>query len=194
VIAWSDSVPHEARKRTYTLKRCPTAGRLFGIVTVDNLVGCYTHWYGGKTVPCQSPECKPCKEGVPKRWHSYVAAWNPKSNEEFLFECTGQGAEYFEHFRSISGTLKGCLFVSERLGSRHNGRVVITCKPADLSSIRLPDPLDVISVLSVIWQIPLTSIKGPDHGLLRQGLSIDSEISGVMNDPILEHERKRKRA
>jgi hypothetical protein len=193
VIKWCDQVPKEARKKTYTLKRCPTGGKLMGIVTVDNMVGCYTHWYGGKTLPCQSPDCKPCKEGVPKRWHSYVAAWNPKSNEEFLFECTGQGAEYFEHYRSIAGTMKGCLFIAERLGTKQNGRVVITTKPADLSSIRLPEPLNLISVLSVIWQIPTTSVLPPDVGLIRQGLAIDPDKAGVMNDPILEKERKRKK-
>ena len=183
MIKWSHSVPEEARKKSYTLKRCPTAGKLTGIVTVENLCGCYTHWYGGKTIPCQAPYCEPCKTGTPKRWHSYLAAWNAKTGEEFLFECTGQGAEYFESYRALTGTLKGCHFTAERLGTKKNGRVVITCRPANLNGLALPDPLMVPEVLSVIWQIPSTAVDPPVKGLKRGTLRVDANIVDSMNNP-----------
>lgn len=136
------------------LRRTPTSGKLVAIVTCDRLVGCPTHWFGNRTIPCEAPNCPACDKGHSWRWHGYLTAVNVKTNEHFLFEMTAQAAEPFTAYHEQHGTLRGCLFEADRLGHHHNGRVLIRCKPADLGQVHLPDPPDLVACLCHVWNVP----------------------------------------
>lgn len=136
------------------LRRTPSSGTLTATVTCDRLIGCPTHWYGQRTVPCQAPNCEACEKGHPWRWHGYLTAINAKTNEHFLFEMTAQASEPFTEYFKRHNTLRGCLFQASRLGHHHNGRVLVRCKPADLAQIQLPDPPDLVACLCHVWNVP----------------------------------------
>lgn len=151
--------PEDSSGPGLRLRRTPAPGKLTGIVTCRELIGCPTHFYRHRTVPCEPPDCEACKAGHPWRWHGYLSAIDCKTNEHFIFEMTAQAAETFTQYQARHDTLLGCLFEAARLGDRHNGRVLMRCKPADLTKINLPSAPDLMMCLCHIWNIPRPDLK-----------------------------------
>lgn len=137
------------------LIRTPTKNPLHAIVTSDNLVGCPTHFYHNRTVPCEEHGCEICKAGHSWRWHGYLSCVERLTNEHVLFEFTRQASEPFRAYRKKYDTLRGCLFQAVRGGQHYNSRVSIQVKPADLSCRELPDALDLVILLCHIWNVPV---------------------------------------
>ena len=163
---YSNTPPAEGRGPAFSLRRTPTQRPLSAVITCEDLMGCCTHFYGGRTVPCEAPDCEPCREQVPWRWHSYVSAIDLGTMEHFIFETTAQATDVFVAYRTRHGSLRGCHFQATRAHNRPNGRVQIRCKPADLQRTQLPAPPDITRVLSCLWNIakpdvPLRRRPGP---------------------------------
>jgi len=153
--SFSFEVPDKDSGPRLHLRRTPANGSLTAIVTCHRMIGCPTHWYGHRTIPCEPPDCPACKEGHSWRWHGYLTALNVNTNEHFLFEMTAQAADPFTKYFENHHTLRGCLFVAERLAHHHNGRVLIRYKTADLAQVKLPDPPDLIACICHIWNVPI---------------------------------------
>jgi len=151
--------PKDERGVALSLFRTPSFKPITGIITSHDLVGCYTHFYHGRTTPHEPENCQPCQDGLPYRWHAWVAAISKKPRTHFLFECTAQAAEAFVHYRKAHGTLRGCFFRSQRLTKQPNGRVRIETQQADLSDIVLPQEPDLTVALSIIWNIAAPAIE-----------------------------------
>jgi len=151
---FSNCPPSDERAYALPLARTPANGKLRGIITTNDLVGCATHWFGGRTVPCEDTECKACLEGVPWRWHSYVAAILSNTRLHVLLEFTAQATESLINYRTAHGTLRGCLIDCHRHRNRHNGRVIVATDTADLEIVKLPPEPNVIKALSIIWNLP----------------------------------------
>lgn len=151
---WTDKPPTTPRGPGLPLRRTPQAQKLQAIVTTDNLIGCPTHYFRSRTIPCEQPNCEPCNQGFSWRWHGYLAALDPCTHEHFLFEFTAQAADAFRAYRDRYGTLRGCLFQARRLSANRNGRVLIQTKPANLEHVHLPPEPDIKSALCHIWNIP----------------------------------------
>lgn len=156
---WSDNPPDEPRGPALPIRRTPAGRPLVAIVTSENLIGCYTHFYKGKTVPCEGTDCPAHQEGIPYRWHSYLSAVDQKDGLHIIFECTAQATESFTVYRDHHNTVRGCLFEAQRLNGRINGRVIIRCRPADLTSHRLPHGPDLTQCMAIIWSLPINSIE-----------------------------------
>jgi len=122
---FSNAPPETGHGQALRLIRTPAPGKLIAICTSPKLVGCPTHFWRMRTIPCEAPNCEACDNGVPWRWHGYVSAVNIKSNEHFIFECTAQAAETFTQFTERHGSLLGCTFEATRLGDHANGRVLL---------------------------------------------------------------------
>lgn len=159
---WSNVVPAVDKHLAFTLRRTPSDHPLDAIVTSEDMVGCYTHFWGHRTVPCETPDCPACAAGMPFRWHCYMAAIDPKTREHFLFECTASAAKYFEQHRAAHGTLRGCFFRAMRPKRGRNSKVEILTKPADLTKIQLPPAPNVIQAMCVIWQIPTSATSSTE--------------------------------
>src|SRR3972149_10012489 len=82
---WQDEIPKIDRSKSLDLERTPPKGRLIGIVTSETWNGCFTHYFAGRTNPCEKNECELCKKGVGKRWHGYLGVWQPKQRRHLLF-------------------------------------------------------------------------------------------------------------
>lgn len=167
-------LPKEDEKYAYTLVRTPTDGTIAAVITSDDLLGCYTHWYGGHTVPCERPTpdqeaagieniCRACADQSPARFHAYLSAFALKTGTHFLFECTLKAAAAFESYRDSYGTLRGCYFTATRPKRRKNSGISVIVKPADLSKIKIPPGLDIPKALAVIWQLPGAAVATPTH-------------------------------
>lgn len=155
---FSNAPPEDPRGFALPLVRCPTGQGLQGIVTSLDLIGCATHFFGGRTVPHERDNCEPCKNGHTWRWHSWLAAYSPRQHDCFLFESTARATQVFVKYREAHGTLRGCQFRAQRRTGARNSRVYLECQPAHLEGLVLPEPPDLLKCLSFIWNIPLPSI------------------------------------
>lgn len=150
---FTNAPPTDDHRHALPIRRTPTNGRLEAVITSEDLIGCDTHYYGGRTIPCERPDCEPCNKGVPFRWHAYVSAMDARTRLHFIFEVTAQAAEILIEYRNAHGTLRGCLFEAQRLHHRPNGRVLLRAKPAAIEQMRLHQPADLIRCLCTIWSL-----------------------------------------
>jgi len=146
--------PDDLGRSGYRLLRTPPAHAMIGYVLSDTLVGCNTHWVNNRTQPCEAPDCDPCNSGIPWRWHGYLICSLERTQEVIIFEMTARASRAFAAYHERHGTTRGAHFKSERLNGRHNGRLLIQVKPADLAKIHLPKAPPIEKLLCHIWNIP----------------------------------------
>lgn len=158
--------PEEGNHHSLPLVRTPTNRPIAGIITSPDMVGTQTHFFHGRTIPCDSEECPACSEGLPWRWHAYCSLWSPATHRVVLFEMTAKCVEPLVTYRKAYGTLRGCHLMAKRATTSANSRVILQTKRADLENVSLPDGADLIKALSIIWNITLPSIS-PD-GILKE--------------------------
>jgi len=165
MINFEPSPPIGSTKSPYRLLRTPSKGTLHIWITSDTLLGCWTHYYGGRTVPCSGDACDACSAGSSMRWHGYLSAIDAKDSEPILFELTASAAEQALAYRAKHGTLRGCDCLASRVSPRPNARVRLRMKPLDLSNTDLPKPLTIIPALCHIWGVPATDAQvSPSRG------------------------------
>lgn len=158
---WTNEVPVSPEGPAFVLLRTPANKPITAIVTSEDLIGCYTHFYKGRTIPCHGVTCPAHKANIPYRWHAYFAAYRAADGVHFIFETTAQAAVTFVEYRDVNKSLRGCSFIATRMNKRPNARVIIRTKPADLRGILLPTAPDVQKCMSIIWDIP-TDPEKPD--------------------------------
>lgn len=156
---YTTDVPADPRGPSFPILRTPAYKPLIAIVTSEDLIGTFTHYFHGRTTPCDGDGCPACHDGLPYRWHAYQSAYNPENAMHFIFECTAQAAETFVQYRENGITLRGCKFQAIRLGGKPNGRVMIKTMTADLTQIALPKPPDLTKALAILWNLPDTDVE-----------------------------------
>jgi len=60
---FTHDVPADPRGPSFPIVRTPLGRPLIAIVTSPDLVGCYTHYYKGRTIPCEGSGCNLCLDG-----------------------------------------------------------------------------------------------------------------------------------
>jgi len=150
---WSHFPPADELRGNMQLVRTPRDGSLVGIVTSDDLIGTNTHFWGGRTTPCEPPSCPACDAGCPTRWHAYLSFLRLDIGTQQLLELTAQASIIFSRYVDAHDTLRGCHFKSYRTGTAKNSKIEVLTKPADLTKLILPDPPDILAVLAMIWRI-----------------------------------------
>lgn len=159
MLNFTNDPPKDSRGTSLPLTRCPTIKSITGIILSNDLVGTATHYYRGRTLPCDNETCPACDEGSPWRWHAYFALYGVTCHRTVLFECTAKACEPIKLYRKAYGTIRGCLMTAKRANASANSRVLIQTDKADLQKFTLPDAPDVIAALSIIWNIPIPAIQ-----------------------------------
>ena len=175
---FSSEPPRDPRGQSLELKRCPPGAVLPGLVTCHDVVGCPTHFWGGRTVPCEAVECEPCLAGIGWRWHGYVSAWHPTLKLHYLFEMTARCVEPLTEFRKVHPSLRGCQFLAQRPSGKPNGRVYLKTKSIDLTTITIPAPPDLTQLLAMIWNVPLPNISVADRTKDLECLRVNTKGNG----------------
>jgi len=175
---FSNSPPLNPRGHSLPLIRIGPAKPSLMVATSEDLIGCNTHFYGGRTVPCEEPSCKPCSEGHPFRWHAYIGVFDPSTCRQAILETTATAAVVLVEYRLTHGTLRGCMIRGQRANYSRNSRVILTCTPADQAKINLPKPPNLESILSIIWSIPTPAFRANGKG----GLSVSHETISATVD------------
>jgi len=150
---WDNQPPKDCQRAAFRLIRTPTAKPLQGYVISHELTGCPTHYIGNRTVPCESPNCQACENGVGWRWHGYLLVYLDTVSEIIIFEMTAISSRAFKEYYERYATLRGCAFKAERQNGRPNGRVLIQTKPGDMTRVNLPEDMDIRKLLCHIWNI-----------------------------------------
>lgn len=168
MLDWKSDPPPKAEGYGMRLLRTPAKSPLRGMITCDSLQGTPTHYFGGRTVPCQQKSCKACEHGVGWLWHGYLSMILPTTHEHVLLELTAQACEIVNDFHKKNSLLRGALITATRAGKLPNGRVLLQLNPGDLQGINLPDPPDVRKHMMHIWGIQdggkTTETYSPDRG------------------------------
>jgi hypothetical protein len=148
---FTDALPPKDQRPSLALVRVKPGKPIQAIVTATNFVGCETHYWHGRTAPCEQPNCEACDDGSPTRFHAYIASWNPATNRSFLLEITRAAADAFDGYRNTYGSLRGCRYSVHRASSNPNSRVIVELHPADEQRFAIPQPPNVIACLCTIW-------------------------------------------
>lgn len=156
---WTNDLPSSTKRLGFELRRTPADRPIRAIATSNDLHICWTHFWGGRTIPCEKPDCEACHAMSPSRAHCYLSAMDPATRDHFIFESTAGAAQPFADWIATYGTLRGCYFQAVRPKRRRNSKVEIICKPADLTKITLPAPPDIPIAMCTIWQIPGASVQ-----------------------------------
>ncbi len=182
---WSNTPPTDPRGQGLPLIRTPAHRSLKAIVTSHDLIGTDTHFWGGHTVPCESPDCDACNHGIAYRWHGYLSAYNPQDQLHFIFEMTAQAAQVFADYHTANKTLRCCQFEAWRWRHVRNGRVCIKAEHSATPSHALPKAPDLRKIMAIIWRLPIGNVT---DGHLRSGrpsLEVSRDGDGQSSDPTL---------
>jgi hypothetical protein len=167
---WRTELPPEGKNHGYDLRRTPTHGNLIGIISSDHLLVCDTHYWHGRTTPCErecnaegktidDSHCPACLEKAAWRTHVYVSVFDLRKREHFIFECTTNAAKTLQEYHDATGTLRGCILNACRPKQTPNAKVSILTNPADLSKCSLPQAPNIADALAIIWRLPSTAIE-----------------------------------
>lgn len=176
---FSTTPPPDPRGQALPIRRTPDGRPLVAVVTSPEMIGTNTHFYGGRTVPCEAPNCNACQDGLSWRWHGYLTAVDNKNGQHFLFEMTAQAAQAFVEYRKLYGTLRGCLFEASRTGARKNGRVFIRCKPNTNTALHLPECANLPTLLCNLWNVPAPAAAENGQQWGAPTLAIDADLAAA---------------
>ena len=168
---WSNSLPDRSDVKGYKLLRTPAAGTLHAIITCEKLQVCDTHYWHGRTLPCEritnatgglvnDAPCQPCREKIGWRTHVYVSCFDCKNLQHFIFECTAPAAQPLEEYLQAAKTLRGCILYATRPKGRPNAKVHIETGTSDPLKVKLPPAPDIQDALAVIWRLPRSTAIG----------------------------------
>jgi hypothetical protein len=172
MLELSNTPPDDPNGQPLPLRRTPNKSAIIGIVTARRLLGTFTHFYGGRTVPCTHEDCAACRDGTPYRWHAYISAIDLPKHLHYLFECTAAAADAFVKYAAEHETLRGCVFSAKRSSTRMNARVEIETRLYTGPDRDLPPEADVVTALARLWNIPITQILTPASRQTQRNLEI----------------------
>ena len=184
MLSWSTTPPKTTSDFGYRLVRTPAYKALHGIILADDLLGTFTHYAKGRTMPCPQKECEHCNEGKPYRWHAYVPVLCLPGKEKVLLEITALAAEQLKEYRSRFCSLRGLEILVLRPSKRPNGRITIQAKASGIPESELPKPPIVERILLHIWGLDDAALgdNGRQRGIPSR-LVKDASILDVVLNP-----------
>jgi hypothetical protein len=152
-INWSPTPPNDNDYCAIRLVRTPVGRAVTTVICSHTLIGCPTHYAGGRTQPCSGADCELCAKAFSARWHGYLHTCNPESASQNVLELTGAAAQQLLAQAPANGDLRGYNLTCGRTQKRANARVLITLAQQTVPDKFLPPPLDVQAYLQHVWAI-----------------------------------------
>lgn len=145
--------PESDTETTVEVRRVAPGRPIRGIVLSHDLAGRFTHWFGGRTVPCHDGECKACNESVERRWKGWLAIYNPDTRGICILEITPKTVPPIDEYFRAHRTLRGAQITASRIGKKDNGKVVATLCSGPIHNDDLPTCPQVEKVLLKMWGV-----------------------------------------
>lgn len=192
---WQSELPKRPDHFGFKLVRTPQTSPLTLVATSDQLLICDTHWFQGRTVPCErevnengetidASMCPACTQQIPWRTHCYLAAFNFRTREHVIFECTDIAAEPLAEYIKTQTTLRGCALTACRPKGGRNSKVQIICNTANLAKNPIPAAPDITRALSVIWRLPPPAVDEQPQKRAPNRIRTDAAALRVMREQV----------
>jgi len=160
----------------YQIIRTGPKGIKGPIVTSHDPLGLYTHWAGGRTLPCVKKACEHCEQNVSRRWYGFLMVYSIKQDRQYLFEYTASAASTVVQYWEKHRTLRGAAISGERQGGRPNGRLTLFLTPPKSEAEPLPKAPERVSLLSQMWSVPLSEFLEPQSATKKQAEEFIEQI------------------
>lgn len=150
---FSDRPAKEALPLGLPVVRAPQKGQHALTLLSDSVIGCWTHFYRGRTQPCLGDVCTICPQEITRRWHGWVVGYDPIRRSRCIVELTAGPALHLSTYRDERGSLRGCSLILQRKNGKLNGPVQagIAGPKGDISL--LPECPLLPPMLLRMWQI-----------------------------------------
>jgi len=150
-VVWTESPTTSSEGREWRVLRVPPKGIGGLIILSHEVVGTDTHYFGGRTVPHGKEQCNACDAGNQKRWHGYLAVWNPKAASKWILEITDAAGDTFKKMFAKRTTLRTLSFAGQRVPCKPNGTLIVRLTESDWASDGLPHAPDLRRMLMRMW-------------------------------------------
>jgi len=149
---WSSAAPDPREFATIRLIRVPTSGGVTGLITANEVIGCYTHWDTYRTQPCPGDGCPLCLDGQPKRWQGYLSLQSQTTQRQVVLQITALAAQQLHQEKVRYGYIRGLLAEFSRAAKRPNGRILVQCRQLPNAPTDLSEPVNIPKYMALIWQ------------------------------------------
>jgi hypothetical protein len=156
--AWSRRPPEGEAKRNYRITRAPAKGVLTLTILSHDLVGCYTHYVGGRTRMCPGNGCEVCAANTRPRWHGYLAAVDEAKGDRVIVELPATIADSVGKIFDQARTLKGTRLMLSRTSNRPNARVTAKYSAPISAEAEYPAVADIRPILERMWEVIGTTV------------------------------------
>lgn len=150
---FSEAPPEEAGPIGIRITRAPKSGKAVFTILSERLLGCWTHFFLGRTQPCVDDGCTICSPKAPRRWYGWLAGYDVAQRTKALVEVPPGVALGLKAYRLEVGNLRGHAIQLSRKNSKDNGPVVGRFAAGIYASEMLPPCPDVVSLLMRMWRI-----------------------------------------
>lgn len=137
-----------------------------GVITCSKPFECYTHFIGGRTLPCLEPECGACTAERPRRYEGFVSVvWIVGRKHEIVRMTRGAMLQ----LKSCSSTVddwRGMVCEFERKTTRNNGRLLCSPHEGWIEGARLPAKPEIEQHLLRVWRIDGIRVSDDERGYI----------------------------
>lgn len=164
---WDRRAPETEARGLWTVKRCPTKGRLVIQIWSHDLVATPTHYVANRTRPCTGTTCEVCNAGTRPRWHYYLAGMDTRTKERTILELTPNAAEVLIRNFDERRSLKGCYVALERATPKPNGRIIARVGPPQPNDVETPKAPDVRPIMERVWEVTGSNVTPTRDDLIK---------------------------
>jgi len=174
-VNWTNKPRSEDLPQPWKILRCSKSGSPRCMILADDVLGCYVHYWGGRTRPCLRVGCEPCDKGQAPRWRGYLPVITATTHLTRLLEVTGNCYPEIERWLGEKGSLRGLVIELQRKGKVANGELLCTLREATGFASSLPSSPDVAPLLAKLWRLT--------HLALPTEFAADTERTGQTRIP-----------
>jgi len=158
-VNWQRRPNAEDQNTKFRIQRAPSKGAILARVLSHDFNGARTHYWGGRTRPCDPVLCEPCDDNQKSRWHGWIFAQDLKTLEVFICEFPPAVGNDLDRKYGELRTLRGVHFKLFRVGGKANSRVVIQFGSQDQDREALPRVPALEPILCAIWGVRVAPVK-----------------------------------
>jgi hypothetical protein len=148
-------IPFERLRAGVTLK---------GVITCTAPYDSFTHYLGGRTLPCSGTEdCPGC--GLKRKgWELYLSLWTVTPSKHVITALTPSAARELSDAAPDPNDLRGYFIELRRINTKNNGRMLCSLDQPEFKRHGLPPAPDVRAHMYKIWGLDPDEISN-DHPL-----------------------------
>jgi len=178
---WTDTPTPRRGPRPLPIMRTPVGKPLVATITTDRMSCCPTHFWGGRTTPCEKPDCDACNHGSPSREHAYLGIYFIDQQASAILELPDGAAEQLALLAKNLPTLRGARIRVTRTKLSRNARVCVELAPPAINPPPLPTPPQLREILAIIWKLPQAAITEEKADMRQNTIRLDAIIMAKRN-------------